>query len=68
MAVGSKPLDHSSRVGPAVDQVTEEDEQHPLGWLSGNFAVDCVEQAIEEIEPTVDVTDDIGAPTAGTSR
>ncbi len=61
-AIGAQPLDHLRRARPAVDQVAEEHEQRLRGAGAASMSRwICVEQLVEQVEPAVDVADDIGA-------
>ena len=61
VAIGSKPLDHLRRMGPAIDQVANEDQRRATRRPLGEVGLDRRQQLIEEIEPAVDITDDIAA-------
>ena len=59
--IGAQPLDHLRRMRPAVDQVAEEHEQDFSSRTLRPVALDLCQQLFEQIEPAVDVADDIGA-------
>ena len=68
MRIAPEPLEHAGRARTTVDQVAEKYEQHSVRILLLDFRVDSGEQDLEQIEPAVDVADNICPPALGTFR
>ena len=59
-AVVAQPFDHSRRIRAAVDEVAEEHDQRLFGSAGVDVAVDSLEQLVEQVQPAVDISHDIG--------
>jgi hypothetical protein len=68
MLIGPQTFDHLRRIGPAIDEVADEDEKTLALRARRDVVLDFPEKRIEKIEPTVHVTNGIGAPPAWAGR
>jgi hypothetical protein len=68
MSICAKTLDHPGRLGPAVDEVAQENEHNLPRPFPVDLGVDVVQQPIEKVEASVNVSNDIGTPALGTVR
>jgi hypothetical protein len=64
VTVGSQSFNHLRGVWATIDQVTDKDDQGIARRPLGKFAVDPLEKPVEQVEPAVNVADDIGSVTA----
>ena len=64
----SQPLDYAPRVRPPIDQVAKEYDQIFAGRPLGEIRVNGLEQLIQQIQPSMDVSYGIGAIAAGCRR
>src|SRR5258705_1383875 len=66
--VGPEALDHLRRARPTIDQIAKEYDERLGRTPRVQIAMNLVEQLVEQVEPAVDVADDIGALATGTAR
>ena len=58
--VVAQPFDHSAESGPRSIEVAEEHDQRLFGSAGVDVAVDLLEQLVEQVQPAVDISHDIG--------
>jgi hypothetical protein len=64
MAVGSKPLYDLRRIGSAIDEVADEDDENLACLAAGDVGLDLLEKLLEKVETAVNIAHDIGSPSA----
>jgi len=68
VTIGPQPLNHLTRVRPAIDKVAEKYEQHFVQGTGFEITMDVRQELFEKIEPAVDVAHDVRAPAPGAAR
>ena len=66
--IGAKPLDHLRRTWTAIDQIADEHQQGLARRPAFELRVDLLQKRVEQVEPAVDIADDIGAVAARAGR
>src|SRR5690349_12504365 len=64
MIVGTEPLDDLRRVGTAIDQVADEDQQYLLRRTVLQVMLDLRQELVEQIETPMHIAHGIGPPPA----
>lgn len=56
--IGQQPVEHTARLRPAVDIITERDRQR-IGTMHFDIALNRSDCALEQIKPTMNIADGI---------
>lgn len=68
MPVGAQALDHLRAAGSPIDEVAEKDEQSLPRWPLDDITIYVRQKLIQQIQPTMDVADHVGALVARPGR
>jgi hypothetical protein len=64
MAISSKSLHDLRGIGPAIDEVADEDNQDLAGLAADDVDLKFLEELLEKIETSMNVANDICSPSA----